>query len=367
MAAVRDRAAAGGMARALSEARTGDRAPEGESKTAGEPRAEGDRRRRNVGITALGWLLTGLALAFLGHQLWESSPWGLAGVHGAELALAVALGAFAYALAGWPLAEAWRQLLGPGPAAASPRQHRVLYGRTQIAKYLPGNVFHLVGRQVLGRRLGQPQSALALASLAEAVSLLLVASVLALPLAWSGIARLPGMPPGWLVLVAAGVVVAFAGLGGRRLRARRPGLGRRIADLSREWAPRALRATVLHTTFFVVAGLVLWGVASAIQGPASPPLGPAAAIATMAMAWWAGFVAPGSSAGVGVREAVLVLALEAHLGGDGAVLVALALRLVTTLGDLLFFGLCLLAPAPVGVPALASLRMPARQALRPWS
>jgi glycosyltransferase 2 family protein len=55
-------------------------------------------------------------------------------------------------------------------------------------------------------------------------------------------------------------------------------------------------------------------------------------------------VVPGAAAGLGVREAVLVLTLEPHLGGDGAVLAALTLRVVTTLGDLLFFGLSCLAP-----------------------
>ena len=301
---------------------------------------------RTVG-RLFGWLVVALALGFLGHQLWLGNPLALAGAHAGELALAVAAGTLVYALAGLALAEAWRQLLGPGPAAAYPRQHRILYGRTQIAKYLPGNVFHLVGRQVLGRRLGHAQGALALASLAEAVSLLLVAGALALPLVWSGIARLPAMPPAWLVVVAAGLITAgvaaaLAGLGGRiRDRA---GVTPRIGERSRRWAPRVLRAGLLHTLFFVVAGLVLWAVAAAIQDPARPALGPIVAISTMAAAWWAGFVAPGSSAGVGVREAVLVLALAPHVGSDGAVLVALALRLVTTLGDLLFFGFCLLAP-----------------------
>ena len=308
---------------------------------------------RTVGRLA-GWLVVALALAFLGHQLWRSNPWALADAHAGALALAIAAGTLAYALAGLALAEAWRQLLGPGPAAASPRQHRVLYGRTQIAKYLPGNVFHLVGRQVLGRRLGHPQGALALASVAEAVSLLLVAGTLALPLVWSGIARALGMPRGWLAPVAAGVIVVLAGVVGTRLRDLRARAVPRSAGPGHRWAPRVLRAGLLHMVFFVVAGLVLWGLAAAIHDPASSDLGPIIAISTMAMAWWAGFVAPGSSAGVGVREAVLVLALEPHLGSDGAMLVALALRLVTTLGDLLFFALCLVPPR--GVPGSSRRR-----------
>jgi uncharacterized membrane protein YbhN (UPF0104 family) len=61
---------------------------------------------------------------------------------------------------------------------------------------------------------------------------------------------------------------------------------------------------------------------------------------------------------VGVREAVLVLVLEPHLGSDGAMLVALALRLVTTLGDLLFFVLCLVPPR--GISGVKSATLPGR-------
>ena len=62
-----------------------------------------------------------------------------------------------------------------------------------------------------------------------------------------------------------------------------------------------------------------------------------------------------AAAGIGVREAVLTLSLEQHLGADAALLVALALRVVTTLGDLLFFGLSCLTPAPVGIEARATV------------
>jgi len=285
-----------------------------------------------------GWLVVALALGFLGRELWRSSPWTLTGAHAPALALAIAAGTVAYGLAGFLLAEAWRQLLGPGPAEASPRHHRALYGRTQIAKYLPGNVFHLVGRQVLGRSLGHPHGALALASLAETLSLLLVAGALAAPLVWSRIGQ-PLEAPGWLVVAMAATVIALIWLERRRI----PEGGPPVAALRGKtgtWASRVLRAGLLHAAFFTAAGLILFGLAAAIQAQGAPALTPTTAIAALAVAWLAGFVVPGSSAGVGVREAVLVLTLEPQLTSDGAMLLALALRLITTFGDLLFFAAC---------------------------
>jgi glycosyltransferase 2 family protein len=215
-----------------------------------------------------------------------------------------------------------------------------VYGRTQIAKYLPGNFFHFVGRQVLGRRLGHPHGALALASLGETASLLVVTGALALPVVWPRFEPMLGMQAIWLVLAAAGVAVVFVGLSGRHVRAWRARVALRGWGRIGAWAPHVLRAGLLHAAFFVVAGLILWGVAAAVRGPTEHAFGAMTAIATMAMAWWVGFVAPGSSAGLGVREVVLVLALEPDLGSDGAMLIALAVRLITTCGDLLFFALC---------------------------
>jgi hypothetical protein len=287
-----------------------------------------------------GGLVVALALGFLGHQLWRSNPWSLAGAHAPELALVVVVGTVAYVLAGFLLAEAWRQLLGPGPAAASPRHHRALYGRTQIAKYLPGNVFHFVGRQILGRRLGHAHGALVLASLAEALSLLLVAGLLAGPLVWSRLGHALEAWSGWLAVAAAAMAIALIGLHRRRVHAWRRQVALPVRDRIRTWAPRVLQAGLLHALFFTVAGLILLGVAAVIQAPGAPVLAPTTAIAALAAAWLAGFVVPGSSAGVGVREAILVLTLERHLGTDGAMLLALTLRLITTFGDLLFFALC---------------------------
>ncbi|MGH6945409.1 MAG: hypothetical protein ACREH6_14475, partial [Geminicoccaceae bacterium] len=295
----------------------------------------------------LGWLATGLALGFVGWRLAGSDAWRIAGDHPERLALTILLGALAYALASFLLAEAWRQLLGPSATKAPARSYHALYGRTQIAKYLPGNVLHFAGRQILGRELGHGQAALALASLLETLLLLLVAAILAVPLASRSLdaAWLRG---GWMPAVGAvALIAAGAGLWLARSHAGLPvpkGWRRADGEAIRLEPYRLWRAALLYAVFFASAGGLLWMLTLTLdQG--RPELGRLViCIEALAAAWAIGFVTPGASAGLGVREAVLIMALQGELGGQASTLVALTMRLVTIGGDALFFALSLPSP-----------------------
>ena len=65
----------------------------------------------------------------------------------------------------------------------------------------------------------------------------------------------------------------------------------------------------------------------------------AAVAATLAGAWVVGFVIPGASAGIGVREAAVILLLSPALGAGDAAVIAAIYRLVTAGGDALFAAL----------------------------
>ena len=308
-------------------------------------RATLPRLRALAGVA--GWLVLALSLGFLGHSLWRTAPWSLATANAAELAFAIGAGALAYSFAGFLLAEAWRQLLGPGASRVARRHYHALYGRTQIAKYLPGNCFHFLGRQLLGRELGHGHGALAFASLAETVLLLAVAGILSLPLLGPELAHVSWPLPVWptlLAMAAVGLISVIVRPDGAW---RRPAASSTLVAL-RSWAPRLSKAGLLHLAFFTVGGLTLWTVAAAARAPGAHGIDLVGAVPALALGWWAGLAVPGAAAGAGVREAVLVLTLEQHLGAEGALLVALALRVVTTMGDLLFFGLSCLTPAPSG-------------------
>jgi hypothetical protein len=283
----------------------------------------------------IGWTAVAGSLVFIGLQLWQHAPWRLAGAHLETLTAAIIGGALLYGMAGFLLSSAWYQLLDGGAATAPLRCHHAVYGRTQIAKYLPGNVFHLVGRQVMGRRLGHGQGRLALASLLEALLLVLTAGVLSLPVAW------PWLDQGlWLVVLAAPVLALIAVRWVRRRH--RSALRRLGAGADRDRVGGVLRllgAAALYALFFLVIAAVLWILSLSVSHSGRGAIDLAGSVPVVALAWLVGFATPGSSAGIGVREAVLIAALEGTLGVPASALIALALRLVTVGGDLVFFGL----------------------------
>jgi hypothetical protein len=285
----------------------------------------------------IGWTMVAASFGFIGLQLWQHAPWRLAGAHLEALSAAVVGGALLYGVAGFLLSSAWYQLLGAGSATASVRCHHAVYGRTQIAKYLPGNVFHLVGRQVMGRRLGHGHPRLALASLLEALLLVLTGAALSLPVVW----RWLDQELLWIGAFAAPVLVVIAVRWARRHH--HSALCHIKADADR--GPmgallRLVRAAVLYALFFLVVAAIFWMLALSVSESGPPSIGLAGSVPVVALAWLVGFVTPGSSAGIGVREAVLIAALEGTLGAPASALIALALRLVTIGGDVVFFTLC---------------------------
>ena len=147
--------------------------------------------------------------------------------------------------------------------------------------------------------------------------------------------RLDGALP-WLpwALLALGAGVALL-LASRRLRhgwlARMP----RVAAFRA--SPRGLATIGLwHCLSFAAGASALYALCLALA-PAEVAGGWSQVLGVYAAAWLLGFLMPGSPAGLGVRELVLLLGLTPLFGAQAATAAAALLRLVTTLGDGLAF------------------------------
>ncbi|WP_256749449.1 hypothetical protein [Mesorhizobium sp. Mes31] len=204
-----------------------------------------------------------------------------------------------------------------------------IFGRTQIYKYLPSNVMHMVGRFALARNAGASNKALAFAQIGELSVVVLAAGALGALLAWpvfqDAYARysldnptlIAGLITAGLLAFAIGAVLLF--------RFRIVGIGSRALVVSAE-------AFLLYALFFIGNGLLIVALSRTLSDAGHV----AELIGIGAAAWLIGFIVPGAPGGLGVREAVLIMGLTAAgLSAPSATAVALGNRLVTVLGDCL--------------------------------
>lgn len=270
-------------------------------------------------VVALALLVRrGVALGTeLGDRLQKISILQFAGALAAYVAGAAAL-AFTWALL-------VRTAVGH---AVDTRLLVVAHLRSQLAKYLPGNVFHFAYRHLAARRQGVGHAALGTALALESILLIAAAAILAFGV--TADPRVDAMLPWarrlvWLAPLLACVAVLVATGGARRFGFAATGGS----------SPSAASVGVfaIDAVFFVLAAFALRLLCAQ---PEAMPFG--AWCGWLSLAWAVGYVTPGAPAGIGLREAVLALGLAPVLGPSDALALALAYRLLTVVADALLAG-----------------------------
>lgn len=252
---------------------------------------------------------------------------------------ALALALVCYVLSQLAAAESWRSILSLWGVNIDPGLARGQPLVSQIGKYIPGNVAHLFGRLVIGRRDGVAGGTLAASMVLE------VAITLAVGLTVAGLLllllpeTLPDLGTGYpdlgtrLVPVSIAVFVVIGISGGAvlvRSRLRRLGV-------SRPSVPELTRPLAYHLASFCILGVSLWATAIAVAPLTAPGIVPCTLV--FAFAWAAGFVVPGAPGGIGVRDSLIVLGLAVSVGEGTGLAIALLHRAVSVFGDLVTFGL----------------------------
>ncbi len=225
--------------------------------------------------------------------------------------------AVAYCLANNLMALAWWNLLVQF-GSVTPRRWAIrTYGISQLAKYVPGNIFHLAGRQAMGMAAGVSGWTLAKSTFWELGMLAIAGSLfgaLVLPLV------VPWLP---LPLGIAAFVVALAVV---------------AVGFAMYFGRAALRAFGLYLTFVTISGVLFVCLIEMIFPSAiTSSSGWIVLCSAYIVAWFIGLVTPGAPAGVGVRELILVFLLQGLVGESELVLTVVLGRVVTVAGDFLFF------------------------------
>ena len=257
------------------------------------------------------------------------------------LVLAVALGVLANGLSMMLMSHVWLTLLRRADVELSASRSFVICGKTQLLKYLPGNVFHVVGRTGLAVREGIPIR-VAISSITLEILLTAgTAALIAMPLLssrWRDISRLIDAGAWWNWLFAAVVGAAVVVVAGRFAGAR---VRRAVAGLSRMADPATLLKAVpcIALTFVVTGGALYFFVVSAWPGRIG--ISALTCIIGFALAWVIGFATPGAPGGIGIRELVFLALFAGPIGYGMAAALAIASRLLSVVGDVSTFSAAL--------------------------
>ena len=267
----------------------------------------------NIWLRRIGAAVSALCVAFV---LWKLYYIG-AELRPILLKANVLYGSVAYALLYgcllFVLAYCWALLV---KAAGRSDELRLMaltcaYWISSIAKYLPGNVFHFVGRQWL------------VASVLMLVSRGVVSEQISSSATW-----LAG------ALVALTLIVSLPT--SRRWLCKSLGIVTGNSEVRMPGIRTLATVGAMYGLFFFAMAAIAAGCYQLLQ----PLNGQGAFIAaSFLLAFIIGYVVPGAPGGMGVREAALLGLLGVVMPQAIALSLAVLIRFVTTVGDLVFFAI----------------------------
>lgn len=221
------------------------------------------------------------------------------------------------------LAEGWRRVLRSLGVRLAAMPAIRIYGLSQLAKYVPGNIFHLAGRQALGTAAGLPQWPLVKSAAWELASVAGVAGlfgVLGLP------AVLPSIPaPGAIAGTAVLLTIVCAA--------------------AKQWGGQEFFAAAVCYCGYIAACAGGFVVLAAAASPGIEGNTLIVVAGVYALAFVAGMITPGAPAGVGVRELVLYGLLHPRFPEQHLLLLLVLSRAATVTADLLFYSIAVMLPA----------------------
>lgn len=194
------------------------------------------------------------------------------------------------------------------------------FSKTEIAKYLPGNVFHFVGRQILAGRIGIQQTQMAKISIFH--SLFLLTSTLLVSTVFALISK--NIPITILSLMGLGSLLSFIVL----------------VYLYPSFTLKDKLVLNLQFAISIALQGIMLGIIIFYQSDTFSMSLFYQCVAIYTVSWLIGFVTPGASGGIGIREGIFIAIasyLHINIAEDIIIFSILLVRLINICVDVIMY------------------------------
>lgn len=236
------------------------------------------------------------------------------------------------------LATGWRYMLELLHGSKLPKWRIIgIYTKTQIYKYIPSNLMHVIARIYFATKLGPTKAVVVQSYFLEIVFMVLIGLLIVFSSAWTGhftlsdelIQQIRDFSGGKIKGFASGILVFGAlAIAFYLFKA----LKNYSSAFSSENILRLVKLFFLLVGFFFGMGSVEFFVFHNLLGM---DIGFLYVVSLFAITWLGMFIIPGAPGGIGIREFIVISLLAPIYGPDDATIGIIVFRLITVLGDAL--------------------------------
>lgn len=297
---------------------------------------------RNKIIKYTGYIITIIAFIFIGKSFLSMNLDVKYIKNPFSAVIFVILMSIGYAVTVYISSYAWKSILEFINKGHIPfKDITGVYVKSNIAKYLPGNVMHFAGRNLLAARLGFKQLDITFCTILEIIMLIFTAVIISLIFAMKifknsleyALIKINHNVI-WVILIALVILVLLA----IWIVCKKKQLLKSYSHIfTKKFLILLCKLFFIYSITLIIPGLFLMLSLKLILHFNVSLNMTMIIISSYTISWVLGFISPGAPGGIGIRETILLLILTPFYTNDVVLLAAILLRLISVFGDLIAF------------------------------
>ncbi|NLW79541.1 MAG: polysaccharide pyruvyl transferase family protein [Ruminococcaceae bacterium] len=215
-----------------------------------------------------------------------------------------------------------------------------IYCNTFIYRYVPGNIMHYVARNQIAVEEDVSHSEVALSTMLEALFMMIAGAAIAAICVFNYLVSYIGqihLSRTWIIIIAVVLAVVVLALVLFRKKIRK--LVRKYVGIMKRLSVKTCVMYVLKVAGRLLVNAVIYLCIVMLMGQTMTWELLPQVVGLFVMSWAIGFVTPGAPAGLGVREAIMLMFLGGVLDQNILTTSAIVYRLFCIVGDVLALGL----------------------------